>query len=72
MSKYWIYIGENTQFGGNCLVYSMNTINNTQGPVVIGRDCKIGSFCLILPNSIIPDGTTMKAYDIWKEHGIIK
>ena len=72
MSKYGIEIGENTQIGGNCLVYSKNTENETQGPVTIGRDCLIGSFCLILPNSRIPDGARMKAYSIWSKSGLVE
>jgi acetyltransferase-like isoleucine patch superfamily enzyme len=65
-AKYGIEIGDNTQIGSHCSIYSDNTENNTHGKVIIGKDCLIGSFCLILPNSVIPDGTKLKAYSIWK------
>lgn len=65
-AKYGIEIGDNTQIGSHCSIYSINTENNTQGKVIIGKDCLIGSFCLILPNSVIPDGTKLRAYSIWK------
>lgn len=65
-AKHGIVIGENTQIGSHCSVYSVNTENNTQGAVVIGKECLIGSFCLILPGSVIPDGTKLRAYSIWK------
>jgi len=66
MAKEGITIGENTQIGSHCSIYSVNTENNTKGPVFIGKDCLIGSFCLILPGSVIPDGTKLRAYSIWK------
>lgn len=67
MSKNGIEIGENTQLGGSVFVYSSNTENKTEGRVVIGKNCLIGSFCLILPGSVIPDGTKVRAYSIWKQ-----
>ena len=63
-AKYGIEIGDNTQIGSSCSIYSNNSQNNTNGPVKIGKDCLIGSHSLILPSSIIPDGTKIKAYSI--------
>ena len=63
-AKFGIEIGDGTQIGSNVSIYSINTENDTNGPVKIGKDCLIGSFSLILPNSIIPDGSKIKAYSI--------
>ena len=65
-AKYGIEIGDNTQIGSHVSIYSVNTENHTQGKVVIGKDCLIGSFGLILPGSVIPDGTKLRAYSVWK------
>lgn len=65
-AKFGVEIGENTQIGSHCSIYSENTENGTYGKVVIGKDCMIGSFCLILPNTIIPDGSRIRAYSIIK------
>lgn len=61
-----IKIGENSQIGSHVSIYSKNTENNTEGEVVIGNNVMIGSHCLILPDSVIPDGTKLKAYSIWR------
>jgi acetyltransferase-like isoleucine patch superfamily enzyme len=63
-AKYGIEIGDNVQIGSHCSIYSDNTENNTNGPVVVGENSLIGSFCLILPNAVIPPNSKIKAYSI--------
>jgi len=63
-AKYGITIGENTQIGSHCSIYSHDTENNIEGPVLIGKNCLIGSHTTILPNSIIPDDTKIPAYSL--------
>jgi len=65
-AKYDIKIGDNVQIGSHCSIYSDNTENNTHGPVIIGENSLIGSFCLILPGAIIPPNSKIKAYSIIK------
>ena len=65
-AKYGVTIGDETQIGGHCLIYSYDSIGDRRGPVIIGRACKIGSFSLILPGAVIPDGTFIKAHSIVK------
>jgi len=65
-AKFGVEIGENTQIGSHVSIYSENTENDTQGKVIIGKNCMIGSFCLILPNAVIPDGSKIKAYSVIK------
>lgn len=52
-ARYGVVIGDNVQIGGNCCIYSDNTINGTKGQVVIKPDTKIGAFSLILPNTTL-------------------
>lgn len=66
-AKYGIEIGDNVQIGAHCAIYSDNTENDTHGPVVIEKDVRIGSFCLLLPNVRIPAGSKIRAYSIWKQ-----
>ena len=51
-----VEIGSNVLIGGNCCIYSNNTINGTNGRVVIKDGTRIGAFSLILPN------TTLEGY----------
>lgn len=63
-AKYGIEIGEETQIGSHCSIYSEDTENNKQGQIKIGKNCLIGSHTLILPNCTIPDNTKIPAYSI--------
>jgi acetyltransferase-like isoleucine patch superfamily enzyme len=66
-AKYGIEIGDNVQIGSHCSIYSDNTENNTHGKVVIGENSLIGSFSLILPNTVISPNSKINAYSIIKE-----
>jgi len=63
-AKYGIDIGKDTQIGSHCSIYSVNTENETKGKVVIGENCRIGSYTLILPNVCIPPDTKIKARSV--------
>lgn len=52
-ARYGVEIEDDVQIGSNCSIYSHNTINETKGPIFIGKGAKIGSYSLVLPNTII-------------------
>jgi NDP-sugar pyrophosphorylase family protein len=45
-----IEIGRYVQLGGGCKIYSVSTIDNKRGTVILGENCKIGSNSVIMPN----------------------
>ena len=55
-------IERGVKIGGGTLIYTRNTINNTEGPVIIREGARIGSHCLILPGVTIGEGAVVKAY----------
>jgi acetyltransferase-like isoleucine patch superfamily enzyme len=65
-AHYGVEIKDEVQIGSHCSIYSDNTENDTHGPVIIGENSLIGSFCLILPNAVIPPNSKIKAYSIVK------
>jgi len=65
-AKYGIEIGDNVQIGSHCAIYSDNTENNTHGPVVIEDNVLIGSYTLILPNTIIKKNSKIRARSVIK------
>jgi len=65
-SHYGVTIEDNVQIGSHCSIYSDNTENNTHGPVVIEEGTLIGSFSLILPNTIIKKNSKIRAYTVIK------
>ena len=44
-----VEIGDFAQLGSHCSVYSVSTIDNKKGKVVIGRNARIGSHSVIMP-----------------------
>ena len=48
-----IEIGRHVQLGAHCAVYSVNTIDNQRGKVIIKDGARIGANSVILPNVII-------------------
>ncbi len=58
-AKHGVVIEDYVQIGSHCSIYSTSTIDNKNGPVRLGKNCKIGSHSVIMPgvtmgeNSII-------------------
>lgn len=63
-AQHGIMIGEGTMIGSHCSIYSVNTENGTHGPVVIGKNCKIGCHSVILPNVVLKDGCKIPAFSL--------
>ncbi len=40
---------DEVQIGSHCAVYSVSTIDGKEGPVVLKRNCRIGSHSVIMP-----------------------
>ena len=45
-ARYGVFIGDDSQIGGGCHIYSYNSINNVRGEVIIGEKAKIGAYIL--------------------------
>jgi hypothetical protein len=56
-----IEIGRYVQLGGGCKIYSVSTIDNKRGTVILGENCKIGSNSVIMPNTIIGENSVVGA-----------
>ena len=61
-AKFGIEIGENTEIGSHCSVYSISTIDNKKGKVIIGKNVKIGTHSTVMPGINIGDGALIGAY----------
>lgn len=56
-----IDIGRHVQLGSGCRVYSVSTIDNKRGTVILGENCKIGSNSVIMPNTTIGENSWIGA-----------
>ena len=56
-----VEIGDFAQLGSHCSVYSVSTIDNKKGKVVVGRNTRIGSHSVIMPGVTIGPDTVVGA-----------
>ena len=62
-AHFGVEIGDNVQIGSHCSIYSHNTIKREiRGNVIIEKNAQIGSYSLIMPNTIIKSDEILKPY----------
>ena len=57
-----VEIHDNVQIGSHCSIYSNSTIDNKKGPVVLKKNCKIGTHSTIMPNISVGENSIVAAY----------
>jgi len=66
-ARFGVIIEAEAQIGSHCSIYSHNTIDNTQGKVIIKQGAKIGSHTVILPGVTIGKNALIGAHSLVKE-----
>ena len=61
-AKYGVTIEDNVQIGSHCSIYSISTIDGKQGPVVLKKNCKIGSHSTIMPGVTVGENAVVGAH----------
>jgi len=61
-SKFGVSIEDNVQIGSHCSIYSHSTIDSKNGPVILKKNCKIGTHSTIMPNITIGENSIIAAY----------
>lgn len=61
-ARYGVRIGESAQIGSHCSLYSVSTIDDKTGPIVIEEDARIGSHSTIMPGVTIGKGAIVGAH----------
>ena len=56
-----VFIGDRTQIGGGCMIYSVSTIGDIRGPIHIANDVCIGANSVIMPGITISAGAVIGA-----------
>lgn len=59
-----IDIGDDVQIGSHCSIYSLNTIENKQGRVVIGQGACIGTHSTVMTGVTIGEGAIVGAHSL--------
>jgi acetyltransferase-like isoleucine patch superfamily enzyme len=59
---YGIELEDFVQIGSHCSIYSISTIDGKKGKVVIKRNARIGSHCVIMPDVTIGENSIIGAF----------
>lgn len=57
-----VTIEEEVQLGSHCSIYSVSTIDEKRGPVVLKKGCRIGSHSVIMPGVTVGENTVVGAF----------
>ena len=63
-AKYGVTIEEDVQIGSHCSIYSVSTIDDTSGKVLLKKNCRIGSHSTVLPGVIIGKNSIIGAHSL--------
>lgn len=61
-AKYGVTIGNEVQIGSHCCIYSISTIDNKKGSVVLQENCRIGTHSTIMPGVTVGKNSVIGAY----------
>ena len=61
-AHYGVVIEENVQIGSHCSIYSISTIDNKKGKVILKKNCRIGSHSVVMPGVTIGKNSVIGAF----------
>ena len=63
-AKYGVTLEDYVQIGSHCSIYSVSTIDNKKGEVILKRNSKLGSHSTILPGVTIGENSIIGAHSL--------
>lgn len=60
-AKYGVTIEDEVQIGSHCSIYSLSTIDNKTGAVVLKRNCRVGTHSVVMPGVTIGENSIIGA-----------
>ena len=63
-AQYGVTIEEGVQIGSHCSIYSISTIDDKTGPILLKRNCSIGTHSTIMPGVTIGENSIVGAYSL--------
>jgi acetyltransferase-like isoleucine patch superfamily enzyme len=61
-AKYGVTIEDEVQIGSHCSIYSVSTIDDKCAPVVLSRNCRIGTHSTVMPGVTIGENAVIGAH----------
>jgi len=66
-AKNGVIIEDYVQIGSHCSIYSISTIDNKEGKIILKKNCKIGSHSVIMPGVTIGENSIIGAFSFVKK-----
>jgi acetyltransferase-like isoleucine patch superfamily enzyme len=63
-AKNGVTIEDEVQVGSHCSIYSVSTIDEKEAPVVLKKNCRIGSHSVVLPGVTVGENTVVGAMSL--------
>lgn len=61
-AKYGVELEDEVQIGSHCSIYSVSTIDEKNGKVMLKKGCKIGSHSVVMPGVTIGENAVIGAF----------
>jgi acetyltransferase-like isoleucine patch superfamily enzyme len=61
-ARHGVILEDYVQIGSHCSVYSLSTIDNKHGPVVLKRNSRIGTHSTVMPNVTVGENSIIGAH----------
>jgi len=63
-AQHGVIIEDYVQIGSHCSIYSISTIDQKEGQVVLKRNCRVGSHSVIMPGVTIGENAVIGAFSL--------
>lgn len=57
-----VTIEDHVQIGSHCSIYSVSTIDNKEGPIILKKNCRIGTHSVVMPNVTVGENSIIGAF----------
>lgn len=61
-AKNGVKIEDEVQIGSHCSIYSVSTIDDKEGEVILKRNCRIGSHSVVMPGVTVGENAIVGAF----------
>lgn len=62
-----VIIEDYVQIGSHCSIYSVSTIDDKEGEVILKKNCRIGTHSVVMPGVIIGENSVIGAFSFVTE-----
>jgi len=66
-AKHGVVIEDFVQIGSHCSIYSVSTIDEKEGKIILKKNCKIGSHSIVMPGVTIGENSIVGAFGFVNE-----